>query len=241
MNQKIIIKICALIMGVSGLVILGSTLYPILSYEWESNQKYPALLSPLVDEERAKFTFDATDYTQASNWFVADEDLVVKSKMGEYISSNVSYFTLSVPRLKIDNATVKIGGEDLAQSLIQFKGTALPGKMGNTVIFGHSVLPQYFDPENYLSIFSTLPKLNQGDLVYASYDGITYKYKVEDMFEVKPTDVQILEQNASDSFLTLVTCTPPGHPLKPKRLIIRARLLPTKQANANISYSTGLE
>ena len=53
------------------------------------------------------------------------------------------------------------------------------------------------------------------------------------MFEVKPTDIQILEQSTSESYITLVTCTPPGHPLKPRRLIVRAKLIPTTQANAN--------
>ena len=52
------------------------------------------------------------------------------------------------------------------------------------------------------------------------------------MFEVLPTDLQILEQNRVDSYLTLVTCTPPGDPRKPKRLIVRARLAPVTQANA---------
>ena len=53
------------------------------------------------------------------------------------------------------------------------------------------------------------------------------------MFEVSPKDIQVLEQNSSDAFLTLVTCTPPGHPQKPKRLIVRARIVPPEQANAN--------
>jgi sortase A len=92
------------------------------------------------------------------------------------------------------------------------------------VVFGHSILPQFFDPKNYMSIFSTLPTIKQGDEILVYFDGITYKYIVRDMFEVRPDDIQILEQNTSGSYLTLVTCTPPGHPLKPKRLIVRAKL-----------------
>lgn len=223
MIQKKIIKICAAISGISGLVILVSTLYPIVAYEWESARRYPLLLSPIVDEERGKFTFDKRDYTKASNWFD-------KAPQGsEVVESKISFFTLTIPKLKVDNATVAIAGEDLSEHLIQFSGTALPGKTGNTVIFGHSILPIYFDPENYLSIFSTLPNLEGGDLVYVNYDGISYKYQVKDMFEVKPSDVQILEQDSSDSYLTLVTCTPPGHPLKPKRLIVRAKIVPANE------------
>lgn len=243
--NKTILKICAVIWGISGMVILVSVILPIAQYEAESRQRYPDLLDPIVrkDEKTEGATGDHDiDYTRASNWFVGaagDED---------FTSVDVSYYTISIPSLGIETATVSIGGEDLSDSLIQYPGTALPGKLGNSVIFGHSILPQFFNPESYLAIFSTLPKLKEGNNIYINYDGISYKYEVEDMFEVKPTDIQVLEQNASDSFLSLITCTPPGHPLKPKRLIVRARLVPNglvnefpKKADANTSHSTRLE
>lgn len=219
MSQRLIIRICAVIMALSGVIILFSTLYPIVSYEWESAKRYPILISSLVDKETASFKFTTKDFTKASNWFEGvgkDDD----------VSDEIKYFTITIPKLEIENATVAIGGENLSESLIQFQGTALPGKVGNTVIFGHSILPIFYDPENYLAIFSTLNKLNDGDEMSLNYDGITYKYKVEDMFEVRPQDTQILDQNKENSYLTLVTCTPPGDPRKPKRLIVRARLIP---------------
>jgi sortase A len=91
------------------------------------------------------------------------------------------------------------------------------------VIIGHSVLPQFFDPKNYLSIFSTLPRLRPGDDFFISYDGIQYRYVVEDMVEVDPTNFTVLEQRFDDAFATLITCVPPG--LKTKRLAVRARLV----------------
>jgi sortase A len=84
-----------------------------------------------------------------------------------------------------------------------------------------------------MAIFSTLHTLTKDDTVIVNYDGITYTYKVESKFEVKPTDLQILEQSRASSYLTLVTCSPPGHPLKPKRLIVRAKLVPQSTAHIN--------
>ena len=234
MSQKLIIRICAIIMGLSGVVILFSTLFPIVSYEWESAKRYPILISPLVDKETASFKFSKKDYTKASSWFDGVE-------RKDEVSDEVKYFTITIPKLDIENATVAIGGEDLSKSLIQFSGTALPGKVGNTVIFGHSILPIFYDPKNYLAIFSTLNKLKKGDELDLNYDGITYKYKVEDMFEVRPTDTQILEQNTASSYLTLVTCTPPGDPRKLKRLIVRAKLVPVNNQNARAGYNTGMD
>ena len=205
-------------MALSGVVILFTTLFPIFSYEWEVSQKYPILISPLVDSRKGSFKFSEKDYTKAQNWF--DNSQNIEDEAGEF-----KYFSLSIPKLEIQGATVVIGGNDLSDHLIQFPGTALPGETGNSVIFGHSILPQYFDPENYLAIFSTLPSLQKGDMVIIDYEGIIYKYTVRDMFEVTPSDIQILEQSVASSYLTLVTCTPPGHPLKPRRLIVRAELM----------------
>ncbi|KKQ26263.1 MAG: hypothetical protein US62_C0038G0007 [Candidatus Woesebacteria bacterium GW2011_GWA1_37_8] len=220
-TNKKVIRLCAFVMGVSGLVILFSTLFPIFSYEWSADQKYPKLISPLVDEEKASFTFDNRDFTKLSSWFEDQKKLPASD-------DNISFFTISIPKLRIEDAVVKIGGEELSGSLIQYPGTALPGRVGNAVIFGHSILPQYYNPKNYLSIFSLLGDLEAGDKIYASMDNKIFVYEVFNSFEVKPTDLGILDQNKKGSFISLITCTPPGHPLKPKRLIVRAKLVDIK-------------
>lgn len=205
-------KAIAIVMGLIGFGLLGFVLFPIVSYEFTA-PSYETYLSPVPEEPTTSI-----DYTKASNWFEAPE--------ADFTPPTVNFYSLTIPSLNIKKATVAIGGEDLEDSLIQYPGTALPGKNGNAVVFGHSILPQFFDPKDYLSIFSTLPTIKKGEDIYVDYDGITYHYVVEDKFEVSPTDIQILEQNTSDSFITLVTCTPPGHPLRPKRLIVRARVVP---------------
>ncbi len=222
MSNKVLIKAAAIVSVISGSIILFSTIYPIASYENISRHKYQGLISPLA-EEKAGPTLYSADYTKASNWFVGDSNQKV---IGLGTDSRVTHYTLSVPRLDIEDALVAIGGEDLSKNLIHFSGTNMPGKNGNAVVFGHSILPQFYDPEDYLSIFSTLSKIEKGDEIFVEYDGISYKYEVESMFEVLPTDLRILEQNMSDSYLSLITCVPPGHPLKPRRLIVRAKIVP---------------
>ena len=51
-----------------------------------------------------------------------------------------------------------------------------------------------------MSIFSTLPTLKKGDEIDINYDGIDFKYNVETMFEVLPTDIQVLEQDSATHF-----------------------------------------
>lgn len=224
MSQKTILRISAIISGLSGIVILVGVLYPIVSYNYIYPKNYTKLVSP-VSEENINNVKSATatqelDFTQASNWFAGG------ASKADFSVSKVSYYSISIPKLKIDHATVAIGGEDLSEHIIQYPGTALPGKRGNAVLFGHSILPIFYNPKNYLSIFSLLPTLKKGDEILIDYDGISYTYQVEEMFEVLPTDIQVLDQDSSDSFLTLVTCVPPGDPGNPRRLIVRARVVP---------------
>ncbi len=224
MSQKTILRISALISGISGLIILAGVIYPIASYKNTYSKNFNNdLISPVSDKKvEGTNTADTStvDYTQASNWFIGG------AKKEAFNTSKVEYYTVTIPRLKIENATVAIGGEDLSEHIIQYPGTALPGKRGNAVLFGHSILPIFYNPKNYISIFSLLPTLKKGDEIFVDFDGISYTYKVEQMFEVMPTDIQVLDQDSTDSFLTLVTCVPPGDPAKPKRLIVRARVVP---------------
>jgi len=220
-SRKKLTQAFAVVSGLFGVVLLVFVLSPLVSYELYSREKFPKIISPVV-KDSFKETIQENDYTKASNWFPSDTGV----GKDDFAVSNVSYYNISIPKLGIDKAVVGIGGEDLSENLIQYPGTAAPGKRGNSVIFGHSILPAFYNPKNYLAIFSTLPTLEAGDDIFVDYDGISYRYQVEELIEVFPRDIQILEQNTSDSYISLVTCTPPGHPGKPKRLIVRARVAP---------------
>lgn len=198
---------------VTGIFLLGLVAWPILSFEILFAPKLTAnVISPLPQE---KVLGTQTDLTQASNWFPAASQRTAPSKITSY--------TLSIPKLGIKDASVIIGSEDLSKSLIQWGGTALPGDFGNAVIFGHSVLPAFYDPKNYMTIFSTLPTLKEKDEVFVYIDGITYKYQVFEMRVVAPEDISALEQKFDDSYLSLITCVPPGTYWK--RLVVKARLV----------------
>lgn len=213
-----------------GLFLLGNAVYPIVSYQLLVSPRFTnTFVSPTTEAAIAQ-TFgtpannesailgseiDLVDLTKASNWLPAESHQLLSKEEEE-----IAYY-LSIPKLGIKNALVTMG-DDLKKSLIQYPGTAAPGRFGNTVVFGHSVLPQFFNPKNYVSIFSTLPTLNAGDEVIIDYNQVRYKYKVEQMIEVAPDDISILAQRYDDSYLTLITCVPPGTYLR--RLIIRTRL-----------------
>ncbi|AKM83013.1 hypothetical protein A2422_03490 [Candidatus Woesebacteria bacterium RIFOXYC1_FULL_31_51] len=218
-RKRKIIKISSLICGISGLIILIASVWPIVEYQLTKARTYATLLSPLIIQDKTNNKQENKDFTKASNWFPE------ASGNKDFNPSKVAFYTISIPKLKIENAVVSIGGDDLSKNLVQYPGTALPGKNGNAAIFGHSILPIFYNPKNYIAIFSTLPTLKKGDDILVNFDGVSYKFKVEELFEILPTDIQILQQDTTDSFLTLVTCVPPGDPRNPRRLIVRARVV----------------
>ncbi len=169
------------------------------------------------------------DYTNLSNWF--SESL---PQLAEVSSDEVGQtYVLDIPKLNISNAVVTIGGLNLDKSLIAYPGTASPGDLGAPVIFGHSVLRQFYNPSEknsrrYNSIFSTIMTLKQGDVIYVTHQGVRYTYMVQEKKEVKPEDVYILTQHYDSRQLKLVTCTPEGTYLR--RGVITASLVPTEEA-----------
>lgn len=202
---------------VIGLVLMSNVALPILLYELTNSQFTQRFVSPLATKGVILGEGANVDYTNPKSWFPTAPVLPPQP-------SQITHYTLSIPKLGIEEATVQIGGEDLMQSLIQYHGTALPGQYGNTVIFGHSVLPQFFNPENYRTIFSTLPKLEEGDEILIEFDGIRYRYLVRKIIETAPEDISVLEQSYETQWLTLITCVPPGTYLR--RLVVRSQLAP---------------
>lgn len=210
-----------MILGVS---ILLWTVWPVIAFTLYTGPLLLKIISPVSEVEtgfppivfangQSSATSDIS--TNANTWYPA--------KPQKKVVSPVTAYNLSIPKLKIEDATVVIAGDDLTKSLIHYGGTGLPGEYGTTVIFGHSTLPQFYNPTDYKTIFSTLPTLKPGDEIFVNYDGIDYRYVIFEMVVTDPTDLSALEQRFDDSYITLITCVPPGTTWK--RLNVKAKLI----------------
>lgn len=220
-----------------GLFFLGNALWPILSYELFTSPTLRAAASSDENAPRGMSLFNReyllptpkpapivmsqdADYSDLSNWFPKD----VSAALGTEQSKR---YLLTIPSVGIVDAQVVIGGTNLDHNLIQYPGTADPGEFGAPVIFGHSVLRQFYDPREqnprrYTSIFSTIMTLKIGDKIIIKNDGVVYNYKVVNKTEVKPEDTYILEQHHDVRELKLVTCVPEGTFLR--RGVVSAQL-----------------
>ncbi len=223
-------------------LILGSlfmfwSFYPIVSFEIYSrlrfrqdyNSPVPRSLSvtSLAEANSVLGNYDVfsnnlRDFTKVNLWFPNKPQKVSQNDI------KVKEYTLSIPKLNINDARVIVGGEDLKKSLVHYLPESLPGEYGNVAIFGHSTLPQLYNPKNYTTIFTYLPSMEKGDKIYVKIDGQEYEYETFETFVVNPDQISVLEQQTDASYLTLVTCVPPGTYWK--RLILKAKLtkLPEK-------------
>jgi len=193
-------------------VVLGSMGF----YQLKADQQFRQKPSSVFVLGQSSSHQQSIDYTQVQHWFSNPPSLPVRE-------NKITHYNLSIPVLGIHEAVVEVGGEDLGKSMIHYVGTSLPGEWGNAVVFCHSVLPQFFNPQNYKTICSTLPTVEIGDEILVFFDGIEYRYQIMEMVEVEPEDISVLDQNTNGEYLSMITCVPPGTYLK--RLVVRARLI----------------
>lgn len=133
-------------------------------------------------------------------------------------------FFLTIPKLEIEKAKAKVDNLNFYTNLSHFPQTALPGEIGNSFITGHSVLPQFNDPENYRAIFTKLSDLEIGDDVYVEMGDSTFHYVVQYAKIVDPHDLSVLApMSPTGRNLTLMTCVPPG--TSTKRLVVITSLI----------------
>ncbi len=221
-NLKKYLRLTSGLLLLIGVSIILYVLFPIISWQIYFQPAFASqnimLSIPRANiVDLARNSMDTTDYTKAENWF---KNFNPSSSQKNQVDT--PSYTISIPKIKIEEATVSTVDTDLEKHLVNYQGTSIPGKNGNAVIFGHSTLPQLFNATDYKTIFTNVYKLKNGDNIYAMLNGVRYTYKIFKTVVVDPTDSSALVQDYDNSYLTLVTCTPPGTIWK--RLVIKSRL-----------------
>ena len=230
-QKKRIIHYSSYVSLILGSLLLFWSFYPVISFEIYSrifiqqqiNSPIPRsqLVSSLQQANSVLgsynvFSNNLRDFTQVNLWFPT------KPQTTQDVKLKIENYSLSIPKLNIKEALVIVGGDDLKKSLVHYLPQSLPGEYGNVVIFGHSTLPQLYDPKNYTTIFTYLPSLEKEDKITVKVNEQEYEYEVFEIFVVNPEEVSVLEQSNDASYLTLITCVPPGTYWK--RLVVRAKL-----------------
>ncbi len=196
-----------------GVFVLMQVVLPILSFQvWAWGQSSsPSLISPKQSGQVLGVSIQNKD-----NFSTFVSNLTRESK------PNYSEFTLSIPRLKIEEAKVAVDSNDLSNGLVQLPGTAMPGEKGNLFISGHSALSSLFTIKT--AVFAKLLDLKKGDKINISAGGAEFEYSVIELKVVDPKDLSVIAPPESlGRYISLMTCVPPG--LNFKRLIVLGKML----------------
>lgn len=231
-KNKPLVKISGLILLVLGLCIISYYTAPILLWQIFFRSVYASVTSPvpsyfiLTPELIHTLEQEQTDKLSSgiSNKLENPSDSWLSDyKLNNGNSNSITSYTISIPKLNITNAIVSTEDFELSKHLVQYAQTPIPPLQGNAVIFGHSTLPQLFEPNNYKTIFAHAHDLKIGDNIIIHLGDDDFKYEVIKTFITEPDDLSVLNQEPKGVYLTIVTCTPPGTTWK--RLIIKARLV----------------
>lgn len=107
----------------------------------------------------------------------------------------------------------------LRGGVVHYPGSARPGQAGNFFVTGHSSYYPW-DSGQYKDVFARLHELETGDTYSVYYGGDRHTYRITRKYEVKPSDVSVLDQPSDKRIAMLMTCTPIGTTLR--RLIVEA-------------------
>lgn len=206
-------KIIAGLFLAAGIFVLMQTILPILSFQfWAMGQNLNG--QDLADPGG-----------KASVLGVSVQD---KDNFPAFISSTRTLerpferFYLSVPKLKIQKASVFVDSNDLSKGLAHLPGSPLPGEKGNVFISGHSAIRPSFSIKE--ALFSNLINLKPGDKIVIDTPNASFTYEVVSFKLVDPSNLSVINPPEKEGrYISLMTCVPPG--LNFKRLIVLGKMI----------------
>lgn len=122
--------------------------------------------------------------------------------------------TLVIPSMNLQQELHGGGEEALNKGIWHMPGTGSPETGGNMVLSGHRFT--YGGP----AVLYHMDKVKEGDKIVIYWKEKKHEYRVERVFVVPPTAVEIQDQT-KDPLLTIYTCTPLV--TAANRLVIQAR------------------
>lgn len=230
-SVRILMRLSGLFIALVGFILASYTFFPLISYEVYiqpvfANQAFAAPIpqTTIITQDSIKSLLQNT--ANSLSRFGDDSSWLPPTSPDQYkelgVTEQLSNFYLSIPRLGINDAYVSAIDNNVNLHPILFPGSAIPPNKGNAAIFGHSTLPQWFDPHNPKAIFATALDVQIGDKIQITIGSNVYTYKVIKMSIVEADDTSYLAQDTDGSYVSIITCTPPGTTWK--RLVIKAKL-----------------
>ena len=131
------------------------------------------------------------------------EQPTTNSEKNEVINYDKYYGVLEIPRISLKRGFYNLDSKynNIEYNVAMVEGSTMPDVVnGNLILMAHSGTA-------YIAYFEYLYMLNIGDYAYVTYNGVKYKYRFVNSYQVeKNGNVEII-RNYDKTPLTLITCT----------------------------------
>ena len=131
------------------------------------------------------------------------EQPATNSEKNEVINYDKYYGVLEIPRISLKRGFYNLDSKynNIEYNVAMVEGSTMPDVVnGNLILMAHSGTA-------YIAYFEYLYMLNIGDYAYVTYNGVKYKYRFVNSYQVeKNGNVEII-RNYDKTTLTLITCT----------------------------------
>lgn len=123
------------------------------------------------------------------------ETIIKKEKIIEYD------MILEIPKINLKKGILKKNDKNnnIDKNVTILKQSSYPDKNGNIFLIAHSGTSKK-------SFFKDINKLNKKDRAYLFYNGIKYKYEVNNIYEIEKNNNIIIKTNNINN-LFLITCS----------------------------------
>ena len=209
------------------LVGLGLLLYPSFSDYWNSFRQsqviahYAEDINSIQDEQYEVLLQEAREWNaDHANKSLSQGELEAYDRLLDPLGTGMMGY-IEIPAIDCFLA-IYHGTSDavlqIATGHIEWSSLPVGGEGTHSVISGHRGLPS-------AKLFSDLDGLVIGDMFDVFVLNETYRYEVDQINVVLPTDMSDLEIFPGEDYMTLVTCTPYG--INTHRLLVRGKRVET--------------
>jgi len=151
---------------------------------------------------------------------------IKEKKISKKILQTEKENSIEIPKLKISAPLYLVKDWEEAKEKLNFgvvlylPESQLPPEKGKLVILGHSA-PIGFPQKNYLSIFTHLSDLLEGDEIILNLDKKEYHFSVKKKHFLSKNE-KLPQTTKKEGILFLISCWPPGEDLR--RIAVEASI-----------------
>lgn len=234
-NKKVKYKVISIISVLGFILCTVALLYPVVSDRWNRYRdaklvtNYNEKIGDSNKSELEAILKEAVEYNRQLK--LQGRDIVTDAdyEPDDYyetllnLTGNSMMGYVEIPKIDVTEPIYHYSHEiSLGKGIGHIHGSSLPvgGKSTHSVLTGHRGLPNQ-------KFFSDLDKVGIGDKFYIHVLGTVLAYRIYDIKEIEPHQVEILKIQDDRDLMTLVTCTPYG--VNTERLLVMGERIPIEE------------